>query len=180
MFGLRSRGQSIEATLKQIEYRVLDDVHLAAWQRRLAWAASTVLAVAAITVWIVGASVPVAASTLGAAAAACSVVALRRRRFRWSVAAAYLSGLSTVASVGAFWWSRTSSAEAILVVAAGLSAAAAAALTAVWVSVAITPVKESHPDMRHRTPRRWGVREVGDTTIVWPPPPAGPHRPDGT
>lgn len=179
MFGLRSRGQSIEATLKQIEYRVLDDVHLAPWQRRLAWAASTVLAVAAISVWIVGTSVPVAASTLGAAAAACSVIALRRRRFRWCVAGAYLSGLSTVANIGAFWWSRTSSAEAVLAVTAALSAVAAATLTVVWVSVAITPVHESHPDLRWKPKRKWGVREAGDTTIVWPPPPAGPHRPDG-
>ncbi|MBB2771954.1 MULTISPECIES: hypothetical protein [Mycolicibacterium] len=86
--------------------------------------------------------------------------------------------MSTVAGVGAFWWSRTSSADAILAVSTGLSAVAASTLTAVWVSVAITPVQDSHPDMRRPSNRKWGVRESGDT-ITWPPPSAGPNRPHG-
>jgi hypothetical protein len=179
VFRLGSSDRSIEATLRKIEHRVLDEVHLAWWARRVAWAVSTVLAVAGVTVWAVGAGVPLATSALGVAAAVCSVVALRRSRFRWCVAAAYLSGLSTVAAIGAFWWGLTSSTEAILAVLAGVSAVAAAAFTAVWVSVAITPVKDSHPDTRQPLERKWGVRESGDTTIIWPPPPAGPHRPDG-
>ncbi|WP_234810085.1 hypothetical protein [Mycolicibacterium moriokaense] len=174
---MRSRDRSIEATLKHIEHRVLDEVHLASWARRVAWVVSTVLVVAGVTVWAVGVGVPLATSALGVAAAACSVVALRRRRFRWCVAAAYLSGLSTVAAIGAFWWVLTSSAEAILAVLAGVSAVAAAALMAVWVSVAITPVKDSHPDMRRTRERRRGVRKTGGT-ITWPPPSAGPFPPE--
>ncbi|MGE0218359.1 hypothetical protein [Mycolicibacterium sp.] len=178
MFRRWSRRQPIEATLEQIEHRVLDEVHLAAWVRRVAWVAAAVLVVAGAMVWTLGWGMPLATSTLGVCAAICSAVALRRRRFRWCVAAAYLSGLSTVAGVGGFWWSRTRSADAILAASAGVAAVAAAALTAVWVSVAITPVKDSQPDMRQPPKRRWGVRESGDTTIIWPPPSAGPHRPD--
>ncbi|MBV5243485.1 hypothetical protein KUF57_08045 [Mycolicibacterium sp. PAM1] len=177
MFRLRSRDQSIEATLKQIEHRVLDDVELPPWARRVAWAATVVLVMTVLAAWVVGGAVPVAASVLGAGAAACSVVTLRRRRFRWCVAAAYLSGVSTVAGVGAFWWSRTGFAGPILEASTGVAAVAAATLTAVWVSVAITPVKDSHPDMRQPSRRKWGVRESG-ATITWPPPCAGPHFPD--
>lgn len=177
MFGLRSRDQSIEATLKQIEHRVLDDVELSPWVRRVAWAATTLLVMAVIAAWVVGAGLPLAASALGAGAAVCSLVTLRRSRFRWCVAAACLSGVSTVAGVGAFWWCQTSTAVAILTISAGVSAVSAAALTAVWVSTAITPVKDSHPDMRQPSKRKWGVRESGDT-ITWPPPSAGPHRRD--
>ncbi|MGE2714712.1 hypothetical protein ACQI4L_11685 [Mycolicibacterium litorale] len=177
MFRLRSRDQSIEAALKQIEHRVLDDVYLPIWARRVAWAAATVLIITGITAWVVGEGLPLVASTLGAGAAICSVVSLRRRRFRWCVAAAYLSGLSTVAGIGAFWWCQTSSAGSVLAVSSGVSAVAAAALTAVWVAVAITPLKDSHPHMRQPSKGGWGVRESG-ATITWPPPSAGPHRPD--
>lgn len=177
MFRLRSRDQSLEAALKQIEHRVLDDVHLPAWARRVAWVAAAVLIVAGVTTWAVGGGLPLATSAVGVGAAVCSIVTLRRRRFRWCVASAYLSGLSTAAGVGAYWWCQTSSAVAILTVSAGVSAVAAAALTAVWVAVAITPVKDSHPDMRQPSKRKWGVRESGDT-ITWPPRSAGPHRPD--
>ncbi|KUI22285.1 hypothetical protein [Mycobacterium sp. GA-2829] len=177
MFRLRSRGQSIDATLRQIEHRVLDDIHLPPWRRRVAWVAAAVLMAAGVTTWAVGGGLPLATSALGVGAAVCSVAALRRLRFRWSVAAAYLSGLSTVAGVGAFWWSRTSSADALLTVSTAVAAVAAATLTAVWVSVAITPVTDSHPDMRQPSKRKWGVRESG-ATITWPPPSAGPHRPD--
>ena len=177
MFRLRSRDQSIEATLKQIEHRVLDDVYLPPWARRVAWAGTTVLFITVFAAWIIGGAVPVIASVLGAGAAICSVVTLRGRRFRWCVAAAYLSGLSTAAGVGAFWWCQTSSAVAALTISTGVSAVAAAALTAVWVAVAITPVRDSQPDMRQPSMRKWGVRESGDT-IIWPPPCAGPHRLD--
>lgn len=180
MFRPWSRDQSIEATLKQIEHRVLDDVHLDPWARHVARVAATVLIATGITAWVVGhdgGAIPLAASVLGAGAAMCSGVSLRGRRFRWCVAAAYLSGLSTVAGVGAFWWCQTSSAVATLTVSSGVSAVAAAALTAVWVAVAITPVTDSQPDMRQPSQRKWGVREGGDT-ITWPPPCAGPHRLD--
>lgn len=177
MFRLPSRDRSIEAILKQIEHRVLDDVHLTPRARRVAWAATTVLTMTVITVWVVGGGLPLAASALGVGATVCSVVTLRRRRFRWCVAAAFLSGLSTVADVGAFWWSRTGSASPILATSTAVAAVAAATLTAVWVSVALTPVKDSHPDMRHPSKRKWGVRESG-TTIIWPPPCAGPHLSD--
>lgn len=178
MFGKRSRDQSIEATLKQLEHRVLDEVQLASWQRRVAWVAAAVLLAAGVTIWTVGTGVALATSALGIGAAICSVVALRCRRFRWCMTAAYLSGLSTVAGVGAFWWSRTGATEAMLAAAAAGVFGAAAALTVVWVSVAITPMKDSHPDMPPPSKRKWGVRDSGDTTIVWPPPSAGPRRPD--
>lgn len=174
MFRPRSRDQPIEATLKQIERRVLDDVDLPIWARRVAWAATTVLFITGITAWVVGEGLPLGASVLGAGAAVCSAISLRRRRFGWCVAAAYLSGLATVAGVGAFWWCQTRSAVATLAVSSGVSAVAAAALTAVWVAVAITPVTDSQPDMRQPSKRKWGVRESGDT-ITWPPPCAGPH-----
>nr|WP_244880842.1 hypothetical protein [Mycolicibacterium gilvum] len=177
VFGVRSRDLSIEATLKQIEHRVLDDVELPPWARSVAWAATVVLAMTVLVAWGVGRGVPVIASVLGAGAAVCSFVTLRRRRFRWCVAAACLSGVSTAAGVGAFWWSHTGSAGSILTTSTGVAAVAAATLTAVWVAVAITPVKDSHPDMRERSRRTWGVRESG-ATIIWPPPCAGPHFPD--
>lgn len=176
MFRARSRDQSIEATLKQIEQRVLERIYLPPWARRVGWAAITALFMSVATAWVVGGVVPVAASVLGAGAAVCSVATLRRRRFRWCVAAACLSGVSTVAGVGAFWWSRTGSAGPILATSTGSAAVAAATLTAVWVSVAITPVKDSHPDQRQPERRKWGVRESG-TTITWPPPCAGPRLP---
>ncbi|PQP48028.1 MULTISPECIES: hypothetical protein [Mycolicibacterium] len=180
MFRLWSRDQSIEATLKQIEHRVLNEVYVPLWARRVARVAATVLIVTGITAWAMGhddGGVPLAASVLGAGAAICSAVSLRRHRFGWCVAAAYLSGVSTVVGIGAFWWCRTGSAGPILTTSTGASAVAAAALTAVWVSVAITPVKDSHPDMRQPLKRKWGVRESG-ATIIWPPPCARPHRPD--
>ncbi|BBZ04491.1 hypothetical protein MCHIJ_39280 [Mycolicibacterium chitae] len=177
MFRLRSRHQSIEETLEQIEHRVFDDIRLPPWARRVAWAATTVLIMTGITEWVIGGALPLVTSALGAAAAISSVATLRRRRFRWCVAAAYLSGLSTVAGVGAFWWSRTGSAGPILATSTGVAAVAAATLTAVWVAVAITPLQDSHPDMRQTSKRKWGVRESGDT-ITWPPPSAEPHRPD--
>lgn len=180
MFRLRSRDKSIEATLNRIEHRVLDEVHLPSRACRVGWVAATVVIATAITTWAVGhdgGAVPLVASGLGAGTAICSAVSLRRRRFRWVVAAAYLSGLSTVAGVGAFWWSQTSSAVSTLAVSTGLSAVATAALTAVWVAVAMTPVKDSQPDMRRPSQRKWGVRKSGDT-ITWPPPCAGPHPPE--
>ncbi|OBB60399.1 hypothetical protein A5757_09940 [Mycobacterium sp. 852013-51886_SCH5428379] len=177
MFRLRSRDQSVEATLRQIEHRVLDDVYLPLWARRAAWVATTVLIITGTTAWVGGAGLPLAAATLGFGAALCSITSLWRRRFRWCVAAAYLSGVSTVAGVGAFWWSRTGSASPILTTSTVVAAVAASTLTAVWVSVAITPVSDSHPNMRKPAKRRWGVHESGET-ITWPPPSAGPHRPD--
>ncbi len=177
MFRLRSRHQSIEETLEQIESRVFDDIRLPSWARRTAWAATTVLVMAGITALVIGGALPLVTSALGAGAAICSVVALRRRRFRWCVAAAYLSGLSTVAGVGAFWWSRTGSEGPILATSTGVAAVTAATLTAVWVAVAITPLQDSHPDMRQTSKRKWGVRESG-ATITWPPASAEPHRPD--
>lgn len=72
MFRLRSRGQSIEATLKQIEHRVLDDVHLPPWRRRVAWVATAVLMAAGVTTWAVGGGLPLATSALGVGAAVCS------------------------------------------------------------------------------------------------------------
>lgn len=180
MFRPLSRDQSIEATLKQIEHRVLDEIHVPLWARRTARVAAVVLIATGITTSLVGhhgAAVPLAASMLGAGAAMCSLVSLGVRRFRWCVAAACLSGVSTVAGVGAFWWCQTSSAGVTLAVSSGMSAVAAAALTAVWVAVAITPVTDSQPDMRQPSKRKWGVRESG-ATITWPPPCARPHRLD--
>lgn len=177
MFRLWSRDQSIETTLKQIEHGVLDDVYLPLWVRRVAWVATIVLLMTGITAWVVGVGLPLAASALGAGAAICSIMSLRRRRFRWCVAAAYLSGVSTVAGVGAFWWSRTSSAGPVLATSTAVATVAAATLTAVWVSVTITPVTDSHPEMRQPSKRKWGVRESG-ATITWPPPCAGPHHPN--
>jgi len=181
VFRLRSREQSIEATLKQIEHRVLDEVHQSPWMRRVAWIAAVVLLAATTTVWVVGYGggvLPLVAASFGAAAAIVSFVTLWRRRFRWGVAAAYLSGLSTVTGIGAYWWCHTSVEAGPLAVATAVAGLAAATLTAVWVAVAITPVVESQPDMRRPTERRWGVREPGGT-ITWPPPCAGPFRPKG-
>ena len=180
MFRLWSRDQSIEATLKRIEHQVLDDVRLPTWASRMGWVAVTVVIATVITTWMVGHDrgiVPLVAAVLGVGAVFCSVVSLRRRRFRWIVAAAYLSGLSTLTGGGAFWWCQTSSAVATLAVSTGLSAVAAGTLTVVWLAVAIAPVKDSQPDMRRPSKRKWGVRESGDT-ITWPPPCAGPNPRD--
>lgn len=181
MFRLRSRDESLESTLKRIEHRVLEEVHLASWQRRAGLTAASVLSVTVLVTWVAGLGgnwLPLITSTLGAGAAVCSFVSLRRRRFKWCLAAAYLSGLSTVTGIGAFWWARTSGAVGALVASTGFAWVAAAVLTAVWVSVVITPVGRSQPDMRRPAPeRKWGVRESGGT-VTWPPPCAGPFPPD--
>jgi hypothetical protein len=81
------------------------------------------------------------------ALAATTLFGLHRRRFNWCCAAAIFGGISTVAGVGAIWWHRTAHIETGLAQVA-LCAVAAALLTAHWVSVIVSPLERSQPDMR--------------------------------
>ncbi|OBF29789.1 hypothetical protein [Mycobacterium sp. ACS4331] len=177
MFRLRSK-ESIEATLRHIEQRVLDEVHLSSSVRRTGAVSVVVLILAAVTEVIGhGAGLPLVAAVLAAGSAFCSTAALRLRRFGWASAAAYLSGLTAVASAAAFWWCQTSGADASLLVSTAAGGLAAATLTIVWISVVITPAARSQPDMRYSSQPGQEPRSGGGTH-TWPPPCAGPHPPD--
>lgn len=93
-----------------------------------------------------GHRVAVAAYSLCAVASLSSIAGLAIQRFSWICAAAYACALATVTSLGAFWWYRTGGAG--LPWPAALACPVAGLLTAGWISVLVTPVERSQPDMR--------------------------------
>ncbi|NGX07901.1 hypothetical protein BKG76_22560 [Mycobacteroides franklinii] len=147
----------LEDTLRAIERGVLEDVWMSRPRRWTALLAATVLGVAAVSRWSnlgaharpslhVDAVVP-GTSIMFLVACVVSLVALRRRRFRWCCAAAYAAALSTVISLAALWWHQTAGGSDPLVWTL-MAALAAATLTVTWLATILTPLEDSQPDMR--------------------------------
>jgi len=79
-----------------------------------------------------------------------SALALWRRRYGWCCAAAYCGAVTTVIGMGSFWWVRTGHVGigiAWLLVAD----VAVIMMTGGWLTVIITPVERSQPQMRARS-----------------------------
>jgi len=155
------RPDTVERVLARIESRVLQEV----WFGRLRLIAVGVLApvlAAAVTAWWfdlvaqlppqLSLGVPAVTLVILMLAAGVSLLALAMRRFRWCCAAAYCCGLASAVGVGAFWWLQTGSGKALtwLVVAD----AAALLLAVVWLTLIVSPVQRSQPDMRGTWTRR--------------------------
>lgn len=153
------RTASLEEDLAGIESRVLAEVWIGARRSAACGLTSVILVLTALMWWhdvadhvSVGGSnrVPLVGLVGLMIAVAMSAGALRLRSFRACCAAACTCGLATVAGVGAFWWLHTGRPGAPL---SWLLVADAAAviLTVGWLSVVLTPMEGSQPQMRaHR------------------------------
>ncbi|WP_078292403.1 hypothetical protein [Mycobacterium sp. D16R24] len=147
----------LEDTLRAIERGVLEDVWMSRPRRWTALVAAIVLGLAAASRWSnlgahvspslhVDAVVP-GTSIMFLAACVVSLIALRRRHFRWCCAAAYTAALGAVTSLAALWWHQTADGSDPLVWTL-LAALAAATLTVTWLATILTPLEDSQPDMR--------------------------------
>lgn len=147
----------LEDTLRAIERGVLEDVWMSRPRRWSVLLASLLLGVAAVSRWSnlgahaspslhVDAVVP-GTSIMFLAACMFSLIALRRRRFRWCCGAAYTAALSTVTSLAALWWHQTAVGSDPLVWTL-LAALASVTLTVTWLATILTPLEDSQPDMR--------------------------------
>lgn len=145
------RDTTIEDTLRSIENRVMGDVWLGAARRHGGRMLATTLGTAAAVGWFDADShahtIALVACALFATAALISLVALQLRRFTWGCAAVYACGLATVAGLGAFWWYRTGHVDAMPLTTL-LGSILSAALTVGWLTVLMTPIGRSQPDMR--------------------------------
>lgn len=145
------RDTTIEDTLRGIENRVMGELWLGTARRRGGRMLAAALAAAAAVSWL-GAhrgahTVALIASALFVVAAAISLVALQLRRFSWGCAAVYAGAVATVAGLGAVWWYRTGHVDSMPLPTL-LGSIVSAALTAGWLSVLLTPIGRSQPDMR--------------------------------
>lgn len=151
-----TRADTLERMLRGIERRVLHEISLGRLRSVAIGVLGPTLAVSAVVWWCdlfahrsPGAAlrVPTVAFVILVVAALSSIMALGARRFRWGCAAAYSCALATVVGIGAFWWLRTGPAESSVgwLVVADL---AALVLAIAWLSVLVTPVHRSQPDMR--------------------------------
>lgn len=144
------RESSVEETLRAIEHRVVNDVWIGRVKRTAGAALTAVLGITSVTGLVLaehaGHRVALAAHVLSIIASLSSVAGLRIRRFAWSCAAAQLCAVATVIAIGAFWWYRTGTAGVPW--STTLACAAAGLLTVGWISVLITPMELSQPDMR--------------------------------
>lgn len=153
----RQPVSSIEDTLRTIEGRVLEEVWIGSGRFATAGGSAVMLALASVLWWRGGhadpvhpsSGVPTVSAALFVVGAVVSGATLVRRRYRWCCAAAYCSALATVAGVGAFWWLRTGRHGAGLVWLV-LADVAATALAVCWLTVIVTPIERSQPDMRTR------------------------------
>jgi peptidoglycan/LPS O-acetylase OafA/YrhL len=147
----------LEDTLRAIERGVLEDVWMSRPRRWTALVAAIVLGVAAASRWSnlgaqaspslhVDAVVP-GTSIMFLVACLVSLVALRRRHFRWCCAAAYTAALSAVTSLAALWWHQTADGSDPLMWTL-LAALASSTLTVTWLATILTPLEDSQPDMR--------------------------------
>ncbi len=147
----------VERTLRSIERQVLEDVRIGATVRRAAVAAAILVAVSAIlggqfsvqtarggphADWL-----SVVATSFFAFAAASSLYALRRQRFRWCCVALYVAALAEVTGVAAVWSQQTGPAGALSWWAPS-GVVAATVLAIGWLAVVVTPLHRSQPDMR--------------------------------
>ena len=150
------RTARLEEDLAGIESRVLDEVWVGAWRSAVCWLTSVILVLAALMWWhdvagyvaVRGSNrVPLVGLVALMIAAAMSAWALRLRSFRACCVAACTCGLAAVFGVGAFWWlhtGRPGAPSSWLLVAD----AAVIILTIGWLSVVLTPMERSQPQMR--------------------------------
>ena len=152
--------QDIEAMLRRIGRRVLDDVWISRRVRVLAGVLVAATAGAAAFGWAdayqrylsatPGVAFCAVALALFTWTTLLSSIALLRSRFRWCTAAAYGAGLGTVAGLGVVWWHQTTPntqcpGPCIWMVAGVLCSVA---LTITWLRVILTPLEKSQPDIR--------------------------------
>lgn len=103
------------------------------------------------TVWI--SRIALGSFTL---AAILSAAAIGLRRFRWCCAAAYVTAIATVLGFGTVWWHQTAppgrSAGPTGWMVVGVLACAT--LTVTWLTVILTPLDRSQPDLRNGAAHR--------------------------
>lgn len=144
--------EHLQATLAGIERRVLGEVWIGA-RRGAALVSLTVVVLVASVTWcydsvtLGSGHVPVVGLVALIIATGVSVLALARRRFHVCCAAAYTCGLAAVIGIGALWWLRTGQpgVPQVWVIIADM---AAVLLTLGWLSVVMTPIELSQPQMR--------------------------------
>lgn len=143
---------AVERMLQDIESRVLEEVWLGPVHSAVGGALAAMLCTTSV-VWRIDAlgHVPTVAAAMLLLASAISGLALARRRYRWCFAAAYSCGLASVFGIGAFWWLRTGRPGAALTWLM-LADMAVVVLTILWLTVIITPIERSQPDMRSPGP----------------------------
>lgn len=145
------RDTTIEGTLRSIEDRVMGEVWLGAARRRGGRVLATALAATAsagvLDAYGHSHSVAFIAAALLGLGALISLVALQLQRFGWGCAAVYVCGVATVAGGGAFWWYRTGHVDSLPIVTL-FGSVVSAALTVGWLTVLMTPIHRSQPDMR--------------------------------
>ncbi len=139
---------TVEQIMQRIESLVLEEVWLGRSRCVVGSALAAMLCITAAA-WRIDAKghVPTIAALMLLFASVVSGLALARRHFRWCCAAAYSCGLASVFGIGAFWWlrtGRTGAGSAWLM----LADVAVVALTIFWLTVIITPIERSQPDMR--------------------------------
>lgn len=143
----------MKSMLRRIGRRVFDDVRMTRRTRIFAGTAVAALTAAAATGWVAGVHsgwISRVAITLYLLTCAISSVALYRRRFRWCCASTYVGAVSTVAGLGVVWWHQTAPPALSAGPAAWMVVGfvACATLTVTWLSVILTPLERSQPDMR--------------------------------
>ena len=157
-----SRSDAVERTLADIEDRVLDEVWIGQ-RRAVVHGVLTVLLMVVTAVWWIDAAgevsargpnrVPTVTAIVLTLASAASGLALGLRRFRGCCAAAYTCGLGAAIGIGAFWWLRTGRPGATLTWLM-IADVAVVLLTVGWLSVVLTPIERSQPEMRLSGVRR--------------------------
>ncbi|BBY65573.1 hypothetical protein MHEL_38160 [Mycolicibacterium helvum] len=155
--------ERLEHALAEIESRVLDEVWVSTRRSICCGLLTALVALAAVMWWhdIAGEGsaygynrVPTAGMLGLTAAAVASALALRLRRFRACCLAAFACGLAGVAGAGTFWWLHTGRPGASLPWL--LIADIAVILLAIgWLSVVMTPMERSQPQMREHTETAW-------------------------
>lgn len=146
----------IDAVLRKISRRVLEDVWIGIRVRAFLVAVVATLVGTAIVGWLQLAArdttswISCGAVALFGLAASASSLAVGLRRFRWCCAAAYISGMATVVGWGMVWWYRTAPPGRSMGTSAWmvLGVLAATVLTLTWLGVILTPSERSQPDMR--------------------------------
>lgn len=149
---MAGEARTVDRILDDIEHRVLEEVWLGRRPSANGWTLVGTL-IATVMLWRIDATghVPTVAAAMLTLAAGLSGLALARRRYRWCCVAAYSCGLASVLGIGAFWWVRTGRPDAPLTWLI-LADIAVVLLTAHWLTVIVTPIERSQPDMRFGNP----------------------------
>lgn len=146
---------TFERTLRRIENRVLNEIWAGPRRIRIFVALCIVQAIATATWWLefaanrpgnIAAYVPATALSMLVLAFGASLLAVRIRRFRWCLSAAFCCGLAAVIGIGTFWWLQTGTTVGLK----GLAVAdiATIGLCIGWLTLVLTPIERSQPNMR--------------------------------